>query len=194
MPLCRCFPCRTGRTGYRPYLRSTRSGLFTTSMMIPTHSHAAQDNALGVVGQWRNSLLWTAPNQHYHHCAGVLWTTSTGEPGTAGKRPRRTVVRYLHDNARPHVAKLTREKLIELGWEVLIHPPYSPDLAPSDYHLFNSLSSHMRGKQFEICDQVDAALADFSTSKPRSFYKSGIEKLYDRWQQVLLLDGANIFD
>lgn len=40
------------------------------------------------------------------------------------------------DNARPHVSLATRQKLMELDWDLLPHPPYSPDLAPSDYHLF----------------------------------------------------------
>jgi len=31
---------------------------------------------------------------------------------------------------------VTRQKLMELGWELMLHPPYSPDLAPSDYYLF----------------------------------------------------------
>src|SRR3954469_23682395 len=43
-----------------------------------------------------------------------------------------------HDNARPHTVKMTKEKLQALGWEVLPHPPYSPDLAPSDFHLFRN--------------------------------------------------------
>lgn len=110
------------------------------------------------------------------------------------KRPNRTVTRYLHDNARPHVAKVTREKLLELGWQVLVHPPYSPDLAPSDFHLFNSLSNHMRGKQFENRDQVDATLSDFFASKPVSFYKSGFDKLFARWKQVIHGDGDYIID
>ena len=47
---------------------------------------------------------------------------------------------YLqHDNARPHLAEPVTRKIQELGWQVLPHPPYSPDLAPSDYHLFLSL-------------------------------------------------------
>ncbi|GFV71290.1 mariner Mos1 transposase [Trichonephila clavipes] len=45
-------------------------------------------------------------------------------------------VMFHQDNARPHTSVVTRQKLWELGWEVLMHPPYSPDLAPSDYHLF----------------------------------------------------------
>ena len=38
----------------------------------------------------------------------------------------------------PHTSLVTRKKLLKLGWEVMPHPPYSPDLAPSDYHLFRS--------------------------------------------------------
>ncbi len=41
-------------------------------------------------------------------------------------------VLLLHDNARPHTAKAARSKIEEFGWEILPHPPYSPDLAPSD--------------------------------------------------------------
>ena len=48
------------------------------------------------------------------------------------KRPelinRRGVV-FHHDNARPHTSLMTWQKLRELGWEVLMHPPYSPDIA-----------------------------------------------------------------
>lgn len=41
-----------------------------------------------------------------------------------------------HENARLHCARRTLEKINELGWEVLLHPPYSRDIAPSDFHLF----------------------------------------------------------
>ncbi|KOC67012.1 Histone-lysine N-methyltransferase SETMAR [Habropoda laboriosa] len=42
---------------------------------------------------------------------------------------------------KPHTSLVTRQKLLELGWDVLLHPPYSPDLAPSDFHLFRSILS-----------------------------------------------------
>jgi len=41
-----------------------------------------------------------------------------------------------HDNARPHKAAVTVETVQQLGFEILHHPPYSPDLAPRDYHVF----------------------------------------------------------
>ncbi|KAJ4449970.1 hypothetical protein ANN_01377 [Periplaneta americana] len=42
---------------------------------------------------------------------------------------------FLHDNARPHTARRTAAVLTEFGWELFDQPPYSPDLAPSDFHV-----------------------------------------------------------
>ena len=55
--------------------------------------------------------------------------------------------KLIHDNARPHIAKLTEKKIDELGWELLPHPPYSPDLAPSNYHMFRSMQHSLAGKK-----------------------------------------------
>ncbi|XP_012058558.1 PREDICTED: histone-lysine N-methyltransferase SETMAR-like [Atta cephalotes] len=68
----------------------------------------------------------------------------------AQKRPalaNRGIV-FHQDNARPHKSIMTRQKLRELGWEILMHPPYSPDLAPSDYHLFLSMANNFAGEKF----------------------------------------------
>ncbi|EGI60642.1 Mariner Mos1 transposase, partial [Acromyrmex echinatior] len=54
----------------------------------------------------------------------------------------------LHDNARPHVAKPVKTYLETLKWEVLPHPLYSPDIAPSDYHLFRSLAHSLCEQKF----------------------------------------------
>ncbi|EFO95390.1 hypothetical protein CRE_09340 [Caenorhabditis remanei] len=53
-------------------------------------------------------------------------------------------VHYLHDNAKPHTAKTIKSLLATLHWTVLTHPPYSPDLAPSDYHLFSDMHRSLR--------------------------------------------------
>ena len=42
----------------------------------------------------------------------------------------------MHDNSRPHVANMTKEAIQTHDWKMLPHPPYSPDLAPTDFHLF----------------------------------------------------------
>ncbi|KAF2359703.1 Transposase type 1, partial [Trinorchestia longiramus] len=49
----------------------------------------------------------------------------------------------LHDNARQHAAKLAQELIRSFGWEELDQPPYSPDLAPTDYHVFHHLKNHL---------------------------------------------------
>ncbi|GBM55089.1 hypothetical protein AVEN_55973-1 [Araneus ventricosus] len=48
----------------------------------------------------------------------------------------------LH-NARPQTAASTQELLDQFGWEIFDHPPYSPDLAPSDFHLFLKLKEFL---------------------------------------------------
>jgi len=51
-------------------------------------------------------------------------------------------VLILHDNAPAHRALATQKNLAYLGFQCLDHPPYSPDLAPSDYHLFSGLKNN----------------------------------------------------
>jgi len=60
------------------------------------------------------------------------------------------VVLFLHDIAPAHRALATLNKLTYLGSHCLDHPPYSPDLAPSDYHLFPGLKKQVKGCQFFV--------------------------------------------
>jgi len=57
------------------------------------------------------------------------------------RRGKFTKVLFLHDNAPSHRALATQKKLAYLGFHCLDHPPYSPDLAPSDYHLKKTIET-----------------------------------------------------
>ncbi|GFV35575.1 mariner Mos1 transposase [Trichonephila clavipes] len=74
------------------------------------------------------------------------------------KRPqyneRHDKVILQHDNARPHVAKVVTTYLETLKWEVLPHPPYSLDLAPSDYRLFRSMTHGLADQHFRSYEEV----------------------------------------
>ena len=100
-------------------------------------------------------------------------------------RPTKTEVHLLHDNARPHIAKLVKEKLETLGWNIILHPPYSPDIAPTDFHLFRSMQSFLDGKEFENDEEVKSAIFTFFASKPQSFFQNAISALAKRWHCIV---------
>ena len=54
----------------------------------------------------------------------------------------------LHDNAQAHIAQPTLQKLNELDYEVLPHPPHSPNLSTTDYHFFKHIDNLLQGKCF----------------------------------------------
>ena len=58
-------------------------------------------------------------------------------------RKRHDKLIFLRDNTPLHMSTMVQNYLETLNWEVLLHPAYSPDLAPSDYHLFSSMG-HVR--------------------------------------------------
>ena len=62
--------------------------------------------------------------------------------------------------------------------QVLPHPPYSPDLAPSDFYLFPSLKTKLRGRNFESNKGVIDAVDDYLEDQEEDFYFEGISKLY----------------
>lgn len=96
---------------------------------------------------------------------------------------------FLQDNARPHTAKATKKTIDELGWTLLEHPPYSPDLAPSDYHLFRSMEHHLRNKKFRNENELENSLISFFNSKDPEFYHRGIHLLPEMWANCIESDG-----
>ncbi|GFX55564.1 transposase [Trichonephila clavipes] len=80
---------------------------------------------------------------------------------------RRGVVFY-QDNARPHFCSDSPEPL-GACLEVLMHPPYSSDLAPSDYHLFLALQSFLIDKKLGSREDCENRLLDVFANKGQDF-------------------------
>ena len=108
------------------------------------------------------------------------------------KRPqyneRHDKVILQHDNARSHVAKV-KTYLETLKWEVLPHPPYSPDVAPSDYHLFRSMAHDLADQHFRSYEEVKNWIDSWIASKDDQFFRRGIRMLPERWEKVVASDG-----
>ncbi|GFV43206.1 histone-lysine N-methyltransferase SETMAR [Trichonephila clavipes] len=102
---------------------------------------------------------------------------------------KRCVV-FHQDNARPHTSVVTRQNLWELGCEVLMHPPFSPDLAPSYYHLFLALQNFLSDKKLGSREDCENQLLDVFANKGQDFYERGIMKLPLKWQQIIQRNGA----
>ncbi|GFY27095.1 putative DD34D transposase [Trichonephila clavipes] len=84
------------------------------------------------------------------------------------------------------------KKLHELGFELLPHPPYTPDLPPCDFFLFSNLKRMLAGQKFRADEEVIAETKAYFEAKDKLYYKNGIEKLYGRYNRCIALEGNYI--
>jgi len=101
-------------------------------------------------------------------------------------------VLFFHDNARLHTANRTRELLDHFGWQVLDHPPYSPDLAPSDYHLFPNMKTWLATERFDDDAKLQAGVNEWLKFQAAKLYDDGINKLVHRYDKCLNLNGEYV--
>jgi len=94
-----------------------------------------------------------------------------------------------HYNDWVYVAQSVKNYLRGVKWEVLPHPPYSPDITPSDYHLFQSMADGLAQQHFYSDKDVKTWLDSWIASKDISFFRSGIQMLPERWRKVVASDG-----
>ena len=80
---------------------------------------------------------------------------------------------------------MTRQKLLQPGWEVLIYPLYLPDIAPSEFHLFQSLQNSLNGRNFNSLEDCKRHLGQFFAQKDKKFWEDGIMQLPEKWQKVV---------
>jgi histone-lysine N-methyltransferase SETMAR len=91
-----------------------------------------------------------------HYSTEVLFSLSEWISTEVGQCKRKLVVHT--DNARPHVARQTTDYLEQNGMKRASHPPYSADLAPSDFYLFGHVKGCLAGNAFENADELFGAI------------------------------------
>ncbi|GBL85047.1 hypothetical protein AVEN_221285-1 [Araneus ventricosus] len=95
----------------------------------------------------------------------------------------------LHDIARPHIAAATQELLDQFGWKFFYLPPYIPDLAPSDFHLFLKLKEFLGGKRFGSDEELENAVTTWLNELAAEEYDMGILKLVEIYDKCLNIGG-----
>ena len=133
---------------------------------------------ISLVGLQRNCLFWTLTIQPNDQFCCPHWTTNEIKQCSWRKAARiDKSKKYCIPSWR---CKVTRQKLLELGCDVLPHPPYSPDLSSSDYFLFRSLQNSLNDKNFNNDNDIKSYLIQFFANKNQKFYERGIMMLPER--------------
>ena len=74
-----------------------------------------------------------------------------------------------HDNARPRVSQMVKAYLENLKWEILLHPPYSSNIVPTDYHLFRSMTHSLADQHFHSYKETKSCVDSWIASKDLEF-------------------------
>ena len=90
----------------------------------------------------------------------------------------------FHDNARPHVARMTLQKLTDMGYETLPHSPYSQIFHLLIIIFLSTLSTFFNGTIFALKKRKQLS------SQPITFYQRGINNFVDRWQRCIAAQGS----
>ena len=96
------------------------------------------------------------------------------------------------DNASVHTCKIAMDAVERNGYELIPHPAYSPDLAPSDYFLFQNLKKDIRRRHFRSNEEVVVAVEEWVGDKDPDFFSSGLMALEHRWSKCIILEGNYI--
>lgn len=125
---------------------------------------------LGVCWNWKRMLYHKLlPNNqeiNSNKYCSQLAELKTAIEQKCPELANRKCVMFHKDNARRHVSLITRQKALELGWHVLSHPPYSPDVAPSDFHLFRLLQNSLNGENFNSLVDIENHIEKFFAENP----------------------------
>ena len=138
-------------------------------------------------------VLLTEFQQRDHTVTSASYCTILTKLRAAIRRKRPGVLTkgmlLLHENARPDSVNQTTATLRSCKWEVLQHPLYSPDLGPSDFHLFGPPKQHLSGERFPDEDAVERAVCAWFRQQPQIFYGAGLQGLVKWWDKCLNLFG-----
>ena len=96
------------------------------------------------------------------------------------------------NNARVHTCKAAIDAVERNGYELIPHPAYLPDLAPSDLFLFSSLKKDIHGLHFRSDEEIVTAVEEWVNGKDPDFVSSGLMAPEHCWSKCITLVGNYI--
>ena len=96
------------------------------------------------------------------------------------------------DNAPAHTSAVAMSTIRESKFELLSHPPYSPDLALSDYRVCRSLKNLLRGQRFDCDEEVVHAINDWFKVQDKKFFVDDVNSLVHQWEKCVAIEGDYI--
>ena len=163
-----------------------------------TTTKERKGSAFGRIG---HGLSFLGCNRHSADRLSSYWPNNYGailcKPPrpTTGKDTRNKAwfgkkkIIFHQDNAPLHTSVIAMAKLHELRYELLQQPPYSPDLVPSDFHLFPKLNIFLGGRRFPTKGELTAELERYFAGLEESHFWDEIKAFEHRWTKCISLQG-----
>jgi transposase len=95
----------------------------------------------------------------------------------------------LHDNARPHATACANALIKLFTSEIFDHTPYSPDLAPSYYHLFTKMKVWLAIQRFHTNKKLMDGVNNWLHNLAAPFFDEGLQKIVSQYDKHLNVDG-----
>jgi transposase len=124
-----------------------------------------------------------------HNITGAYYADLVHKSRRSRRKPKELSLWLLQDNAPVHKSAVATKAIEDSGFSTILHPPYNPDLSPSDYKLFNALKSALSGKKFEETDDLKDFVNDWFGELSPSFFIAAFEDLPVRWQKCIAVKG-----
>ena len=116
-------------------------------------------------------MLDFLPKEKYNNWRVLCKLVRPAETAIREKRRGKLTKGVLlqQDNVRVHTCKVAMDAVERNGYELIPHPAYSPDLAPSDFFLFPNLKNDIRGLHFRSDEEVVMAVEEWVNGRTQTF-------------------------
>lgn len=120
---------------------------------------------------------------------GAYYSQLVQNARSSVRKPRGLPHWFLHDNAPAHTSNVAQQAINDAGFTVVTHPPYSPDLSPSDFWLYRILKKHLRGQTFDCSSELEESVREFLSNLRSDELREAFDDLRVRWLKCVQHDG-----